>query len=411
MMLASDLPFDTYRFMRRALYTIALLPVLVWFGVQRREPQVPPVPNPPDGSLDGLMWRVLDYAQDLTGAQRGFIAWTHAEEPWTEIREEREKTRLSDRAGPQLLESWDRGHARVELFDVARGRGLVLTEDERAQQSRALLPAALSARSGISEGLLLPFGAASGEGIMLLGELRSPGVDLLRLGKAIAREAGTAFDRTAVGQMEREALVERTRSAIARDLHDSVAQSLAGACFRLEALRRNLRLGLGDVAADADRDIVSVRDALRQEQGHIRSLIETLRTPAQPQQHDLRADINRTLSDAGAHWGIAVALDAPGMVQVAGWLSHEVQQLVREAVANAARHGRAGRVTVRLGLADGRVNLHIQDDGVGFDAAGQDGTPWSISERVAAIGGDFSVESAPGCTRLAIVLPARETKG
>ncbi len=408
-MMAADMTFDSYRFVRRALYMLALLLVLVWFGVQRREPQVPAVRLPAEGDGDeAVMWRAVDYARELTGAAYGLVAWAPGEEPWAEVCVAGPQGRHSLRAGPEQLAGWDEGRDRAELFDIARSRSIALVDGDVRPKTGALRSRVpLADMVGISEGLRLPFRAASGEGMILLGGIMGPGPDQLSLGRALAREVGSAFDRMAVRQLEQRALVERTRSAIARDLHDSVAQSLAGACFRLEALRRELARQLGAAAEGPCAEVASVRDALRREQGHVRGLIDALRAPPpKPRSRDLRGDLDQALADAGGHWGLGVALDAPDPVNVPDWLSHEVQQLVREAVANAARHGEAGRVRVRLDLAGGRLALHIHDDGAGFDASAQQGRPWSISERVAAMGGEFSVSSQPGDTRLAIILSA-----
>jgi len=406
-----DDPLDLYRFGRRAFYMAALLLVLVWFGIQRREPQVPAVDPPSDsGDSDALMWRALEYACELTGAATGILAWNPAEEPWIEILTTSAQGSKSRRAGPDELSGWDAAARDVRLFDLVHGRELVLDFENRPRAVPLRSPVPLAGGGGIDEGLCLPFRGGSGSGTLVLGGISGPGADHLVLGKAIAREIGTAFDRMAVGQLEREALVARTRSAIARDLHDSVAQSLAGACFRLEALRRGVRDRLADAPA-AEQEIVSVRDALRREQGHIRGLIESLRTPAQPpRRRDLAADIAETLADAGAHWALSARLEPAAPVEVPGWLSHEVQQLVREAVANAARHGHARRVTVGLGTTAGRITLDVSDDGAGFDAAAQSG-PWSISERVAALGGELRLSSGTGGTRLAIILPAAAAMG
>ena len=66
--------FDQYRFVRRAFYMAALLLVLLWFGIQRREPQVPPLVVPADsGTGDAALWAALDYAMGLVGAARGVV--------------------------------------------------------------------------------------------------------------------------------------------------------------------------------------------------------------------------------------------------------------------------------------------------------------------------------------------------
>jgi signal transduction histidine kinase len=409
-LIALHLQIDVYRYARRALYMVALLMMLVWFGLERSEPRVPGLALPAGERDDeALLWQALDYARALTRAEHGLIGWTAAEEPWTQLRAFGPEGRRSGRTSPE--EPPAGGDLRqVRLFDCARRVQLLIGRENRPRAERLCSPLPLADWGGIGAGLALPFFGVSGSGIIVLGGIDGPGHDFLVLGKAIAREIGTAFDRVAIGRLERDAVATRTRSAVARDLHDSVAQSLAGACFRLEALRAGLKRAASDgVAAEpatAEQDIITVRDALRREQSHVRALIETLRSPASlVDRRDLRTDIDSSLGDAGAHWGLAVALDASGPIGVPGWLSHEIQQLVREAVANAARHGSASRVTVRIRQDDGQIAIDIADDGRGFDMARQGDQPWSISERVAALGGSLSVGSGANGTRLAIILP------
>lgn len=430
-MTAAQLPLDVFRFGRRAFYMAALLLVLVWFGIQRREPHVPPLALPDEGAddrapdgrdlferdSDAALWAALDYAMGLLGAPHGVLAWSDAEEPWIELRSIGPAGRSSRRVGPEALDGWESAAREVRVFDLARRRKLVRDGDRRTRPLAQTTPVPLGPEHGINEGLSLAFHAISGDGILVLGGINGLGPDYVTLGHVIASEIGRAFDRQSVIRFEREALVARTRSAIARDLHDSVAQSLAGACFRLEALRRAIHAtlagdGAGDGRGGADDEIVSVRDALRREQGHVRNLIESLRTPVQPpQRRDLHADLTVTLADAGTHWGIAAELASPAPADVPGWLSHEIQQLVREAVANAARHGHAARVQVDLAVDPRRVALTITDDGTGFDAAAQATRPWSISERVATLGGDLTVDSGTTGTRLAIAVPTGPVAG
>ena len=409
---ALHLPLDSFRFARRIFYMLALMMILVWFGIQRRDPQVGAIATPSNPDEDDLHWRILAYARDLTGASSAALAWMPGEEPWTFLHLEGPGGRRFERVGPEAGVDWGDSRREVRLFDLPRQRKLVLDHANRTRAAALTSPIALADWAGVDSGIALALRGASGSGLILLAGISGPGPDHLLLGKAIGREAASALDRFALARLERETYVARTRGAIARDLHDSVAQSLAGACFRLEALRRSVHEGPVLDAPAAEQEIVTVRDALRREQGHIRSLIDSLRLREPPPElRDLSQDINAALGDAGAHWGLDTALDAPGSMPVPGWVSHELQQLVREAVANAARHGRAGRVALRMALAEGRLALHILDDGTGFDAAANSADPWSIGERVAALGGELFVESGAAGTRLAIALPASLVTG
>ena len=402
------LPIDIYRFGRRGLYMLALLLVLVWFGVQRRDPHVPP---PDLAGEDGpighesesqLRWQVLGYAMAITGARRGVLAWSDAEEPWLDLHVADPARQELRRLAPDEIPDWDEGGEEVRLFDLTRRRKLIRNADSLPSARTLRTPVALAAYLGLAEGLTLPLRCISGTGLIVLSDIPGPGADFLALGTILSREISNAIDRTGVMLLEREALLTRTRGAIARDLHDSVAQSLAGACFRLEALRRTQ-----PAASPVDGELATIRDALRREQDHIRALIETLRSPATPpQSRQLERDLLSTVADAAIHWNIVVDLDAPQETEVPGWYSHELQQLLREAVANAAKHGQAARVTVSVRREGQALALAIADNGSGFDLSTSARQPWSIRERVAALGGSLVVDSDARGTRLSITLPA-----
>jgi signal transduction histidine kinase len=86
-------------------------------------------------------------------------------------------------------------------------------------------------------------------------------------------------------------------------------------------------------------------------------------------------------------------------------------RIVREAVANAARHGRAGRIAVSLTCSH-ELRLSVADDGCGFDPATRPTHPdagfglLSMGERAEALGGSLAVRSAPGAgATIEVVLP------
>lgn len=400
--LGLGLPFDVYRFGRRVLYMLALLLVLVWFGIERRDPHVPALDLPPDDSNStAARRRALDYAMQITGARAGALAWSDAEEPWIDLHRRDGAAERVERLGPDAIARWDEATDEVRLFDLPRRRKLVRDADNLPRARTLQAPVTLAEHCGFDQGLALPLRCASGTGLIVLGRIAGAGADFVTLGAIVAREIATALDRGTVLQLEREALLSRTRGAIARDLHDSVAQSLAGACFRLEGLRRTLPL---EPAAEAE--VLAIRDALRSEQGHVRGLIENLRNPApESALRDLADDLDVAAQVAAAHWRVAVALSARQAIAVPGWLSHELQQLLREAVANAARHGDATHITATLSQDGGAIRLSVSDNGCGFDTDVLTRHPWSIRERVGTLGGHLCVTSGPDGTRLEIELP------
>jgi signal transduction histidine kinase len=82
-----------------------------------------------------------------------------------------------------------------------------------------------------------------------------------------------------------------------------------------------------------------------------------------------------------------------------------LRQIVREGVANGARHGRANKILINLSTEAGRLRLLIEDNGVGFLEAGEHAHPWSIQERVVLLGGEVSLSVESEATRLVISLP------
>ncbi len=79
----------------------------------------------------------------------------------------------------------------------------------------------------------------------------------------------------------------------------------------------------------------------------------------------------------------------------------QLLRIAQEALSNAVKHSQAGRVTLDLGAADGLVRLTVSDDGRGFDPdepgiRGKRLGITSMEERAVELGGELTIESAPG---------------
>jgi signal transduction histidine kinase len=194
------------------------------------------------------------------------------------------------------------------------------------------------------------------------------------------------------------------RDALARDLHDSVAQFLAGTQFRLEALTRWIRAG-----HDPTSEIAGLQAALRREQGELGATIRRLRRGEEGDRRtDVVEELETLLSELGHHWHIRVRLVSPVRpMLVSIGLAYELRQVLREAVANAARHGNCREVAVTLAGEGAQLRLTISDDGSGFPVPAREPRPKSISERIEALGGTLNIcDNAPG-VMLDIALPSR----
>lgn len=404
--------FDPYRFGRRVVYLVVLSFVIIWFGInehqaaltrQAGELEVAP------GAQTPPVREALEYASARTGAKRAVFAWWEKEEPWIRVTELEGGELREQRFGPAELGGLLSGEAGEEpfLFDLPRRRALFLRGEGGNRLTAIPQPVdpAFAERFGMQQGLAVSIRSLGYGGELFLLDVPGMCCDDLKVARVIGREVAMALDRYTMLVMGEETAVSRARFAIARDLHDSVAQVLAGASFRLEALRSWIKAG-----KDADPEIVAMKEALRIEQKHVRSLIARLRLgkdSARP------TDIGETLAELsnnlGRQWGLTFSFSAPQeSLEAPAWLVHEIGQLLREAVANAARHGRARHASVGVSWDEGQIRLIITDDGAGLPVQGDNVRPWSIHERVRNLGGTLSLQSMEQGLRLEIKLPRED---
>lgn len=204
---------------------------------------------------------------------------------------------------------------------------------------------------------------------------------------------------------ERGAAEERER--LARDIHDTLAQTLAGLVIFAERAGRQSRDGQPEAAAAT---IATVEQVARDALAEARALVAS--TAAVPSEPAFEAAVERLVDRFRAHDGAEISLDASG---ISRQLDREAQvvllRCLQEALSNAARHAAARRVTVTVAVdAGGGARLAVADDGMGFETArpGRGFGLEGMRERVALAGGAFDVTSAPGQgTTVTVSLPAR----
>jgi signal transduction histidine kinase len=402
-----DIDLDIYRFARRLTYMMVLALVLVWFGLQRREQSVERFIEPP-GSADDRLPPLLDalrYAMAQTDAGRGAIAWADDEEPHVDVRTVGLAC-ASGRLSPEVLSAETPFAAAAQLFDSPKAR-LLRVGGRRSETLKAPVVDPFAHHCGVAKGLALPFTAVTGRGQILLADIPGVCADHVEMGVLIAREVGAGFDRQATLALVRESALTRMRDAVARDLHDTIAQALAGVSLRLEGLRHWIRDG-----GDPDSEIQAIKLALRTEQRQVRGMIDRLR-----QGENILPDGTATrtlgplLRDLSEYWGITVEIDdSAKRIVIPGWLAHELRLVLREAVANAVRHGGASRVAIALAEENGMLQLTVADNGTGFSVDDVITQPRSISERVAALGGALDIQSGVAGVALHLVLPMDERR-
>jgi signal transduction histidine kinase len=390
--------------MRRLLLLALVSLFIVWAGLRLTDPRLGKFAPQRSAVGQPFLGEVLRAALNASTAISGAIVWTDKDAGGaTAVRLDSHGTMTTNEidAGPDVegsIEAWPL------LFDLPRNRAINITEEgEFAANRKARLDTGLLPRLGFDSGISVPLDGATGGGRLVLTGIPLMSWDHLRLAQALGSEVAHALDRDAFELSAREAALARLRQTVARDLHDSVAQSLSGARFWLRALRS--RTAKDKELSD---EIGQVETAFESENLHIRELIRQLRRADQvPGQRSLTDDLGALLETLGMHWRIETGLNGlADPLPVPYRLSFEVQQIVREAVANAVRHGQASKVELTLGRNGSGLHLAVADNGTGFTTGENGAAPVSISERVATLGGTIKVNSSNAGARLELHFPA-----
>ena len=199
-------------------------------------------------------------------------------------------------------------------------------------------------------------------------------------------------------------LTERQR--MARELHDTLAQGVAGLIMQLEAANAQLN----------QRHFQLVEDILHQTMSNARgtlaearSAIDDLRTISSSE--DFTEAMNEEIRRFSTATGIPCEVTLPTLHMVPAILYEQIFRMVREGLQNVARHAHACNVLVRLALEEETVVIEVQDDGVGFEVISQKKQSGhygliGLRERVQLAGGMLELKSSPGAgTTLRLRLP------
>lgn len=203
---------------------------------------------------------------------------------------------------------------------------------------------------------------------------------------------------------------EMERQQIARDLHDGPVQEVVGLLFALQEARNlNAQPELEDLFED-------ITQALHKLSNNLRGVCNELRPPLLARFGIERAIRAHAEAFAKRNAGLALDLDLSASLPPLGEsVKLALYRIFQESLNNIFKHARASKVTVRLRLARGQVQLEVQDNGVGFNntddwaALARDGHLGLVGmrERAQAIGGRLEVFSRPGKgTRIRVTAPA-----
>jgi signal transduction histidine kinase len=201
--------------------------------------------------------------------------------------------------------------------------------------------------------------------------------------------------------------VEQERSRLARDLHDSVTQTLFTMTLTVESTRILLTRDLDRARQQLDKLQELARSAL----GEMRALIYRLR-PSVVAEHGLAAALRRHLVMLQRGHGLSVALEVVGESHLRREQAQRLFRIAQEALNNVVKHAETDRAHVTLRLEDDHTFLEVRDHGKGFvpQAVGRQGTHIGLAtmrERAEQLGGTLRIDSHPGeGTRVVVEIPA-----
>ncbi len=381
-------------------------------------------PRKPVRDPRALITEIIRQSSDFLGCPRVLIVWEEPGEGWVNVawqsQDEVMWTQEPEATyGSFVLPGLE--DISFQVSDASNERARVLLLRASGFRRRACRP--------VNEPLRARFNMRGVQSWPLTGELvrgrlfcldkQKMRLDDLILGEVVAWLAVSRLESFYWQDRLREAAALDERIRLARDLHDSLLQSQAGAALQLVAARRLLER---DPAAGKQR-LADVQQQLERDELEMRSFVTRLRPArgpvATPSGMSLSQRLEELRQRIERQWDIHVKLHIDSTNGLPEEVLEGTYRLAQASIVNAARHADASVIDVRLVRRANDVELRIADDGRGFSFQGtydlkalnaMDDGPLTLKERVADLGGTLRLTSADTGTELLITLPlARAT--
>lgn len=315
--------------------------------------------------IEDVLRQSLDAAAALIAAPQIVVAFEDAEEPWTTVAELRDGTFRVRRAEPG--------------FHPAFHQPYVMT--------------------------------AAVHGAMTSGQISYAGAhpwsaDDNAVAEITGRLVGAQLDQFVLQDTMRRNAVGEERLRVGRDLHDGLLQSLTGIALQLQTIVQQTD------DPELARRLRVVQEIIENDQHDLRAFVMQLRPDRAVSDVPLGTRLRALGHRIAAQWRIAVEVvvtpDAPALPSA---VSSEVYALVAEALANAAKHAGASRVSARVTFDGSEVEIDVEDNGRGFPFSGtydlaqldaEKRGPVTLKERISSLGGDLRLSTSARGSKLAM---------
>lgn len=254
------------------------------------------------------------------------------------------------------------------------------------------------------------FDGTLSHGAMLLAQAANQALApwQIELLEAVGRHMGAALATSQRNEEQHRLALLDERSVIARELHDSLAQSLS--YLKIQVTRLQTMLGRSPTPEPVHEVVRELRDGLSEAYRQLRELLTTFRLRIDGR--GLPAAIDDAVRDFHRRTGLKPALDNRiGGIALSPSREIHVLQIIREALSNVERHAGATHVRVCLeNAADGLLHVCIDDDGVGFDPQALPLHRYGLvimRDRAQSLGGEITIAPREGGgTRVELHFPA-----
>ncbi|QFS94065.1 Sensor protein VraS [Mycobacterium sp. THAF192] len=190
---------------------------------------------------------------------------------------------------------------------------------------------------------------------------------LALLAQSEAHNAELLATQRELGAAQRHQVLDSERHRIARELHDSVAQTVLSAGMQIQVCRSEIDGLTG--REDLGERLDLAKDLTRSASEQLRSAIYALNQPGDDAHRSSLAEMLAQLATVHMPEDLRVSLRVAGpRVELPGEVEHALLRIAGEALFNTAMHGNATRAQLRLTYSDLGVSLAIADDGTGDPA-------------------------------------------
>lgn len=220
--------------------------------------------------------------------------------------------------------------------------------------------------------------------------------------EALSSHIGIAIGTAHRTEQNRRLSLLEERGVIARELHDSLAQSLS--YMKIQVSRLHNVLQANAATEEAHSILAELREGLNGAYRELRELLTTFRLKIEG--NGLVPTLEKTVHEFSARGNLPISIESHlGAFQLSANEEIHVMQIVREALANVIHHAKAAHASVSLEhAADGMITVTIDDDGIGIAHKQSEAHHYGMNimhERARSLGGTFHIQTrAVGGTRV-----------